>query len=229
MVGGRVRLPAGARSRGEASGLSRKGNRMSTVCLIEGCDRPAGLPGTARGWCHTHYRRWQRHGDPLGQFRERPPKGSTLKETFAWYRPGQPPTDSCWDWEGNTDAYGYGALGRDGRVLKAHRVSYELHVGPIPTGAQLLHSCDRPICVNPNHLRPGNARANTDDALERDRVRKGERHGQSKLTKQDVREMRQKRAQGRTIKSLSEEYGISYGGARDAISGKNWKHLSEEQ
>lgn len=200
----------------------------TSVCLIEGCGRPAGLPGSARGWCHTHYRRWQRHGNPLGQFRERPPAGSTLAEQFAWYRPGKPSADECWDWEGSTDAGGYGQIGRDGTMLKAHRVSYELHVGPIPEGAWLLHSCDRPICVNPNHLRSGNARDNTNDALSRDRIRKGEQHGQAKLTEQDVREMRRKRAQGMTYLSIANQYGVGRATARNAILGVTWKHIKEE-
>lgn len=211
----------------ETRRLSGSSTEMTTaVCLIEGCGRPAGLPGSARGWCHTHYRRWQRHGNPLGQFRERPPAGSTLAEQFAWYRPGQPSADECWDWEGNTDAYGYGALGRGGKVLKAHRVSYELYVGSIPEGAQILHSCDRPICVNPSHLRPGNARDNTDDALERDRIRKGDRHWNVKLTEEDVREIRSLREKGRTYRFIAESYGVSTSAIRDIIIRRNWKHVN---
>lgn len=197
-------------------------------CLIEGCERPSNVAGAARGWCLVHYKRWQNSGHPLGQFRERPSAGSTLAEQFAWYRPGKPSADECWDWEGSTDAGGYGQIGRDGTMLKAHRVSYELYVGPIPEGAWVLHSCDRPVCVNPNHLRPGNARDNTDDALSRDRIRKGEQHGQAKLTEKDVREMRRKRAQGMTYPSIANQYGVGRVTARNAILGVTWDHIKEE-
>ena len=195
------------------------------ICSVEGCDRPAGLPGTARGWCRTHYGRWKRSGNPLGQFRERPPKGSSLAETFAWYRPGEPSTDECWDWQGHTDAYGYGALGRGGKVLKAHRVSYELHVGPIPEGAQLLHSCDRPICVNPHHLRAGGHHDNVTDAIERERYRKGAQHWNVKLTEEDVREIRSLREEGKTYRAIADDYGVSTGAVRDIINHRNWKHV----
>lgn len=57
----------------------------------------------------------------------------------------------CWLWQ---DALknGYGRLFVDGRPTLAHRVSYELHCGPIPEGMHVCHRCDTPACVNPAHL-----------------------------------------------------------------------------
>jgi len=83
-------------------------------------------------------------------------------------------TDSgCIEWIGSLH-HGYGQFRPDGAVtgdslVRAHRWSYEYHVGPIPEGLMILHSCDNPACVNPQHLRPGTGSDNMRDAVERRR------------------------------------------------------------
>jgi hypothetical protein len=61
---------------------------------------------------------------------------------------------ACWGWTGATHDWGYGLLGGDrrGQVVRAHRVSWEIHNGPIPAGGFVLHHCDNPPCSNPKHL-----------------------------------------------------------------------------
>jgi len=61
---------------------------------------------------------------------------------------------NCWEWVGSHEAGGYGNLSFRGRVSKAHRVSYQLAVGPIPAGLELDHLCRNVGCVNPSHLEP---------------------------------------------------------------------------
>ena len=77
--------------------------------------------------------------------------------------------DGCWIWLASRDRMGYGTFGFDGKVQKAHRVSYQLEIGPIPSGAHILHSCDNPPCVNPAHLRAGTRSDNMRDKVERGR------------------------------------------------------------
>jgi hypothetical protein len=64
------------------------------------------------------------------------------------------PETGCWLWAACRNSAGYGKFGIDGRVVLAHRFSYEQHVGPIPDGLQLDHLCRVRCCVNPAHLEP---------------------------------------------------------------------------
>lgn len=63
-------------------------------------------------------------------------------------------TDSCWTWSGSRSSAGYGNFKLDGQVVYAHRLSYEISVGPIPEGMYLDHLCRVRNCVNPDHLEP---------------------------------------------------------------------------
>lgn len=78
----------------------------------------------------------------------------------------------CWAWTGRKDAFGYGVvqLGRGEPRTGAHRVSWELHVGPIPEGMQVLHHCDNPECTNPSHLFLGTPLDNMLDASAKGRL-----------------------------------------------------------
>lgn len=80
----------------------------------------------------------------------------TLAERF-WDKVLPEPNSGCWLWTGSLGSGGYGQIGaggHDGRPLGAHRVSYEMNVGPIPAGFTLDHKCRVRCCVNPNHLEP---------------------------------------------------------------------------
>ena len=76
----------------------------------------------------------------------------------------------CWVWDGSFFKDGYGQLKRYGKNLKAHRVFYEHYKGQIPEGLCILHACDNPACVNPDHLRPGTTLENVQDRDAKNRV-----------------------------------------------------------
>lgn len=83
------------------------------------------------------------------------------------------PNSGCWLWMGAITRGGYGHIRKRvnnvNKMTRAHRVSYELYKGPIPEGLQVLHTCDNPICVNPNHLFLGTNQDNVDDKVSKDR------------------------------------------------------------
>ena len=112
------------------------------TCKIDGCDRPH----EARGWCDLHNRRWRRNGDPLD------PGAVIYGDDEARFWSKVEKTESCWLWTGPTDE-GYGRFfTQRERGGRAHRWSYEHHVGPIPDGLQIDHLCRVRRCVRPDHL-----------------------------------------------------------------------------
>lgn len=76
-------------------------------------------------------------------------------------------TKSCWFWRGKWNVTGYGMFQLVGRRVLAHRLAYEYTYGPIPKGKLILHSCDKPRCVYPEHLRVGDHRQNLLEAYAR--------------------------------------------------------------
>lgn len=74
----------------------------------------------------------------------------------------------CWIWTGAKMAKGYGKMWLLGKLIGAHRASWELHRGQVPKGLHVLHSCDTPECINPNHLFLG---TNHDNIVDRNNKR----------------------------------------------------------
>lgn len=193
------------------------------------CDRPA----LARSWCNAHYARWRRHGDPTAEeimVRTYRPRGLSEEEAFKWFMSSDPPpTDECWDWPASTYRGGYGHFGMflDGKMTmsRAHQISHRIFNPDDPVTEEkpyVLHSCDRPICVQPAHLRAGTEQENHDDAVARERVARGSRLPQTKLTEDQVLAIRHDIG---THQVVADRFGVSRELIGQIRRGKIWKHI----
>lgn len=100
----------------------------------------------------------------------------------------------CWEWIGTKNSDGYGNFLVHDVVMKAHRISYLIHIGEIPSGMCVCHHCDNPSCVNPDHLFLGTHTDNMRDMTRKRRLKipklRGENCGSAKLSDLQVKEMR---------------------------------------
>lgn len=141
---------------------------------------------------------------------------------------GQP--DECWEWQGYINDSGYGEIRcGTGPLLRAHRVSYEIYKGLIPDGIFVCHSCDNPRCVNPNHLWLGTNADNVHDMDKKSRrinsPQHGESHGMSRLTADDVYQIRTLADSGVSYEEIGKRFAISDVHAGRIAKRKCWKHI----
>ncbi len=148
------------------------------------------------------------------------------------------PHSGCWIWVAASDQNGYGSLRFGGKTAKAHRVSWINNRGQIPDGMHVLHKCDVPACVNPDHLFLGTHRDNMRDMMRKGRkdgkktsrtmlergTTRGDRHPKAKLTEADVLDIR---SSSSTSIDLAAKYGVSRYTIRDMrrVKQRNWRHI----
>ncbi len=153
---------------------------------------------------------------------ERPEWFDRFVARIAIREPGE-----CWHWTGGAGRDGYGRIAIDRRPRGAHRVSLELATGKPLGDLHALHSCDRPGCVNPAHLRAGTHKDNMAERSEKGRGsrQQGEKHGMSKLTAEKVREIRRLRGEV-TQKEVARRFGVTVPMISRIQLGRNWSHIA---
>lgn len=142
------------------------------------------------------------------------------------------PKTACWNWTASLRPTGYGQMRYLGTTELAHRVSWVLFRGPIPKAKNaygtlnILHHCDNPKCVNPEHLFIGDQADNANDAVSKRRWGKrgcvGERHGKAILTERTVRNIR---ASPLSAQQLARKYKISKSAIQHVLKRRSWTHI----
>lgn len=158
------------------------------TCTIDGCERKH----IARGWCHTHWKRWKTHGDPLYVAQ---PHYSSPQESFA-ARAEQ--RGDCLIWTGATYPAGYGIIWHGSGYTSAHRWAYEQAHGTIPEDMQIDHTCWNPACCNIAHLRIATS---SENAMNRDGARAGTATGIRNVQMLGDRFLVVLKVNGRAVKS----------------------------
>ena len=132
----------------------------------------------------------------------------------------------CWIWKGPSLDTGYGQLHHNGKLYLSHRVSYELHNGPISEGMDVCHKCDNRLCVNPYHLFAGTPNDNIQDMVKKGRQAKGERNGSAKLSEDDVRAIRDLFTNGTSRKQIAKQYQVDISNIYYITTRKTWTHVA---
>lgn len=134
--------------------------------------------------------------------------------------------EDCWEWAGGRDN-GYGCVKFLNKSFLAHRVSYLLFKGKIPKGCVVRHSCDNPLCINPQHLLVGSHADNVKDRVERCRSAKGMDNGRAKIDPKTSNEIQEKLASGRSKTQLAIKYGVDPKVIRNIAKGVHWTQRSD--
>lgn len=136
------------------------------------------------------------------------------------------PNTGCWLWCGNRNKAGYGLVKRRPKVWLAHRLSWLLHRGGLCDQDKVLHRCDTPECVNPDHLFLGTQADNIRDMEAKGRARHPCRaaHGRSKLSENDVAAIREEYAVGGIRQAdLAARYGVNQTTVSDIVRRVHWR------
>lgn len=182
-----------------------------------------------------------------------PPTGKPIEARF-WAKVDrngpvpdhQPELGACWIWTGSKNGHGYAQFCTDRarglKMVKAHRLCWELVNGPIPSGhgfhgTCVCHRCDNRACVNPTHLFLGTTLDNVRDMIAKGRRKQapwngispspnpGESNPMSRLTESDVLKIRVLRSEGVQLKTLSELFHVSEATCSLISRRKTWKHI----
>lgn len=158
------------------------------------------------------------------------------KVSFACHPKG------CIEWIAGKTTHGYGAFMYRNEKVYAHRFAYEQFLGDLPGELCVCHSCDNPLCVNPDHLWLGTRGDNNGDRNRKGRtvsvtgshhwtrinpskVCRGETQGSAKLTADDVLRIRQMSKDGYSLREIAETFGIDKGHAGKIVTRKSWQHV----
>ncbi len=149
--------------------------------------------------------------------------------------------DGCWIWTGSIkDEYHYGRISVGKKDVLSHRYSWIVNKGPIPHGLCVLHKCDNPQCVNPDHFFLGTQAENIMDMFSKGRNptpkrgkdsylstinKTGEKNLSSKLTESQVIDIRSLYDSGIGYRPIAGRFCVTYQNIKHIVMRKTWKHI----
>ncbi len=151
----------------------------------------------------------------------------TIEERF-WSFVDKKSSDKCWNWTGYCTKGGYGQFNTNGKMITAHRFSWILHNSKISKNEQcVLHHCDNPKCVNPNHLWIGTQIENILDMKKKNRQAKlkGEDNGNAKLTLDQVKQIRELKGK-LLLKEIAQLFNVKVSAISKIHLNKTWKQTT---
>lgn len=161
-------------------------------CVL--CDSEA----IGRKLCRNHYNR-MRYAKRLHEF-------PIVGPNDVFHHKYKKLDSGCWEWSGTKNGYGYGIFLLPGeKPVRAHRYMFELVNGPIPEGMVIMHKCDNPPCVNPDHLQLGTKDDNNKDTAKKRRHNYGLAHWRGKLSDEQVSAIK---TDTRSQIDIAKEYGV---------------------
>jgi hypothetical protein len=153
-----------------------------------------------------------------------------LDERF-WTKVRRGSDGECWEWTAYKNPKGYGRFSLNGRPGFAHRFAYKEAKGPIPSDLCVLHRCDNPACVNPDHLWLGTKADNNQDMFKKGRGKsnapKGEANTQATHTASQVTAIQADYLAGRSVADICAAYGVKRTFVHDVTS-RSWKHIAAD-
>jgi hypothetical protein len=192
-------------------------------CSVENCCNDVRVKSL--GLCYKHYVRLKTHGS----VEDKKHSHASIEQRF-WRLVDKRSDDECWEWKGQILKGGYGRLSagpKGGGAFLAHRLSWQLaNKQEIPEKMVVMHKCDNPKCVNPNHLSLGTYMENTWDMISKGRAKHvvffGTDNKRSILNPELVVEIRNSDL---NHAAMARKIGVSVGCIRSVRSGRTWSHV----
>lgn len=194
---------------------------MTRRCSLDGCENKH----YGKGYCTKHYNRVRRTGDPqtvrVGHRYETQDIAARLAQRSV-------ADGDCLIYQTRQKTRsGHVLIGRAGGYVGVHRAAWELANGPVPAGLFVLHRCDRPRCINVDHLFLGTIADNNADRDSKGRhvPLRGSANGTAKLDEAAVAQMKRRLADGESTYAVAEAFGVTQSAAWLIKAGRTWKHV----
>ena len=207
-------------------GLMPNPTRTLTTCSVNGCENPDNQR-IVRGMCLRHYsaERYQRIKPAPKPRVKREQETTPAPIRFERMVDRSETHGGCWIWTGAKTSLGYGRFHPDKNTMcQSSRWALSVHIGrDLESWEFACHSCDNPSCVNPAHLFIGTHEDNMADMVAKGRWWSSKRR--TKLTAEQVVQMREEAASGIPQIELARSYSMSIGAVSQIVRGLNWRHV----